>query len=88
MLTLEDCIALSKLTPDEVEAIAEHEHIPEIVATEMGNYLVRTPQGEVRVARFIHDDIKTAQHRGDHRHAAKLKMVLKHFVETHHHKDE
>lgn len=84
MLTIEDCIALSRLTEEEIDAIAEHEHVPEIVAAEMGNYLVRTPEGEVRVARFIHDDIRAAHHRGDVRHAAKLKLVLKHFVETHH----
>ena len=35
MLSLEDCIALCGLTEDEVLAIAEHEHIPEIAATEL-----------------------------------------------------
>ena len=29
MITLEDCVAMSGLTLDEVDAIAEHEHIPE-----------------------------------------------------------
>jgi hypothetical protein len=32
MITLEDCIAFCGLTEEEVLAIAEHEHRPEIVA--------------------------------------------------------
>jgi len=83
MLSIEDCIALSELTEDEVLAIAEHEHLPDIVAAELGNYLVRTPDGEVRIGRYIADDIAAAQARGDHAHTAKLKLVLRHYVEQH-----
>ena len=32
MLTREDCLALCELTEGEVEAIAEHEHVPEMIA--------------------------------------------------------
>lgn len=46
MLTLQDCIELSDLTEDEILAIAEHEHIPEMVAVELGSYLVYAPNGE------------------------------------------
>ena len=42
MLSLQDCLALCELTEDEVRAIAQHEHIPEIAAAEMGNYLARS----------------------------------------------
>ena len=42
MLTLQDCIELSELTEEEILAISEHEHIPEMVALELGNYLVHT----------------------------------------------
>jgi hypothetical protein len=38
MITLEDCIALCGLSEQEVQAIAEHEHIPEIAAAAMGRY--------------------------------------------------
>ena len=37
MLTIQDCIELSELSEDEILAIAEHEHIPEMAAVEMGN---------------------------------------------------
>jgi len=83
MLTMEDCIALSDLTEDEIEAIAEHEHIPQMAAVELGWYLVQTPEGERRIKRMIIDDMVNARERGDHAHAAKLKLVLKHFVEEH-----
>jgi len=83
MLTIEDCIALCGLTKEEVDAIAEHEHLPEMLATEMAAYLVETPTGERRIRRMIREDIETAQSRGNHAHAAKLKLVLKHYVEQH-----
>ena len=83
MLTIEDCIALCGLTDEEVEAIAEHEHLPKMLAAEMAAYLVETPTGERRIRKMIREDIETASVRGDHAHAAKLKLVLKHYVEEH-----
>ena len=83
MLTIEDCIALSELTEEEIDAIAEHEHVPEMVAVEMGSYLIHSPGGEKRIKRIIVEDIAVARQRGDLVHAAKLKLVLKHFVEHH-----
>ncbi|MCK7497650.1 MAG: hypothetical protein MZW92_47860 [Comamonadaceae bacterium] len=83
MLTLQDCIELSELTEDEILAIAEHEHIPEMAAVEMGNYLVHTAEGERRIKRMILDDIQHARDHGNLRHAATLKLALRHFVSTH-----
>lgn len=83
MLSIEDCIAMSELSPDEIDAIAEHEHIPEIVAAELGNYIMQCPDGSLCVQRFILDDIASAKAHGHVAHAAKLKLVLKHFVENH-----
>lgn len=83
MLSYEDCVAFSKLTPEEIEAIAEHEHIPQIVAAEYGNYLMSCPDGTKRVRRIILDDIAAAQKRGDGVHAIALKLVLAKFIEEH-----
>ena len=83
MLRVEDCIALCELTEDEVAAIAEHEHVPAIIAAEMASYLIQLPDGEARLKRIILDDIDTAMARGDYRHAGKLRLVLRHFVELH-----
>ena len=60
MLTLEDCVALSDLTEDEILAIAEHEHIPEMAAAELGNYLVHAADGERYIKAMIRDDIAAA----------------------------
>jgi len=83
MLTLEDCIALCDLTEEEVSAIAEHEHIPMMVAAELANYLVHTPEGVPMIRRFIVDDIAAAEARGDKKHVTLLKLVLWHFIQTH-----
>ena len=32
MLTFDDCLGLCELSEEEIRAIAEHEHLPEIVA--------------------------------------------------------
>lgn len=83
MLSIDDCIALSMLTEDEIAAIAEHEHIPFVAATEMGCYLCHSPDGVPMLKRIILDDIDAATKRGDFHHAAKLRLVMKHFIETH-----
>jgi hypothetical protein len=83
MLSLEDCIALCGLTEEEVLAIAEHEHIPEIAATELGNYLVRTPEGELCIKAMICDDIATAVAHGDRMRELTLKMVVRNFIVQH-----
>ncbi len=84
MLTIEDCIELSELSEDEILAIAEHEHLTEMVALELGNYLTHTRDGERRIKRMICDDIDHARQCGKLERAAALKLVLKHFVQLHH----
>lgn len=83
MLTLEDCIALSELTEEEVLAIAEHEHIPEMAAAELGSYLMLTADGQCRVSAMIRDDIERAHRMHDYRRAALLRCCLRHFIEHH-----
>lgn len=85
MLTREDCLALCELTEGEVAAIAEHEHVPEIIAMEMGQYLCHTPDGEARIERMIIDDINAARSSGNTAHVSKLVAVLRHFVANHPH---
>ena len=83
MLTIEDCIGLSELTEEEILVIAEHEHIPEIAALELGNYLVQTSSGEKRIKAMIVDDIGDARRVGNVHRVAALKLCLKHFLEHH-----
>ena len=88
MLTLEDCIALCGLTEEEVLAIAAHENIPEIAATELADYLCQTPDGELCIKAMIRDDIADAVARGDRDRELALKLVLRAFVLQHPRCDE
>lgn len=83
MLTYEDCVEFCDLTEEEVAAISEHEHVPAIVAAEMGNYLVHSEDGIPMIRRFILDDIEDAKARGDKARAETLDLVLKHFIASH-----
>jgi hypothetical protein len=83
MITFDDCLALCELTEDEIDAIAEHEHLTEIAALEMGSWVIRGPDGELRIHRIIVDNIGAAQERGDLVRAANLKQTLRRFIEQH-----
>src|SRR5262245_37179917 len=61
MLTLKDCIDLSNLSDAEVAAIAEHEHVPEIVAAEIGCELINTSAGRLVLKRYIRENMKHAK---------------------------
>jgi hypothetical protein len=83
MISLEDCIALCGLTEQEVLAIAEHEHVPEVAAAAIGRYLLKEPDGPERIRDMMRDDIHDALGRGDKERASELLMVLRHFLATH-----
>ncbi|MBD1545159.1 hypothetical protein [Roseibium aggregatum] len=83
MITIEDCIGLSDLREDEILALAEHEHIPEIAAAALGAYLLHEDHGPEKIKAMIEDDIRAAVARGDQMHAAELFMALRHFLYDH-----
>lgn len=83
MITLEDCLAFCGLTEEEVQAVAEHEHIPEVAAAGLAQYLLGSPEGPARIRDMIFDDIRAARHSGNRAHAHELVMVLRHFLESH-----
>jgi hypothetical protein len=83
MVDYESARILAQLSQDEVDAIATHEGLPEMAALELGQYLLETPDGERALKDMIRDDLAAARERGDHAGAAKLGLVLRHFVETH-----
>ncbi len=79
MLTFEECCAMCGLTEALVEAIAEHEDIPEIVALELGAFLLEQPGGAARIVCFIEDDIADAHRRHNARHEHELLELLARF---------
>ncbi len=83
MISIEDCIAMCGLTREEVDAIAEHEHIDEIDATALANHLMDREGGPQKIREMIHDDIRAALTHGNKDHARDLLMALRHFMHAH-----
>ena len=83
MIALEDCLAMCDLTPEEIAAIAEHEHLPDLAAAALGSYLIHSDKGERVVYGMIRDDIRVAIAAGDSRHARQLVATLSHFLRDH-----
>jgi hypothetical protein len=83
VITLEDCIAFSGLTEQEVLAIAEHEHIPEVAAAALAECLLSSRAGSGQIRDMICEDIRAALDRGDVKHAAELCSALRHFFDCH-----
>ena len=82
-ISLEDAIALCGLTQEEIEAIAEHEHMGDVEAAAMAANLLQSDEGIVKIAQFILEEVQNAQAGGKTAHAAALKTVLKHYIEGH-----
>jgi hypothetical protein len=84
MISLEDCVGLSGLTEGEVLAIAEHEHIPEIAASALGQCLLsKQERGIEQIRDMIVHDIRQAQQGQDKQHIVVLLHVLHHFLKAH-----
>jgi len=83
MLTFEDCLALCDLSVDEIAAIAEHEHLPDMAALGYGDYLIHGPDGEQHIKRMIVEDIDLAKSSGNLKHAEELETILKNFILHH-----
>ncbi|MEL6197831.1 MAG: hypothetical protein AAFT19_08290 [Pseudomonadota bacterium] len=84
MITISEVIEMSGLSVEEVDAIAEHEHLPEAAAVALAAYLLEAgPDGHRRIVAMIRDDIRLAVSRGDQGHAAELLSALRHFLHDH-----
>jgi hypothetical protein len=83
VLTLEDCLAMCELTSEEVAAIAMHEHVPQLVAAELGHCLLHRSGGVERIRQMILDDIALARTRHDKQLTERLESVLMQFIRTH-----
>lgn len=83
MINLHDCISMCGLSPAEVAAIAEHEHIPDIAAAALAQHLLHGHHGPRRIREMIVDDVRLAQARGDSPEVQRLLHVLHHFLRDH-----
>ncbi|ROU03590.1 hypothetical protein [Histidinibacterium lentulum] len=83
MINIDDIEDMTCLTRGEIAAIAEHEHVGELNAALLGEYLMHVHHGAHRVNEMICEDIRAALHRGETGHARELFAVLRTFIADH-----
>lgn len=83
MLSIQDVIDYCDLDRGEIEAIAEHEHIPVTVAAEMSECLVCTPEGVCRLHAMIVENMQHALEAGHYEHVRELAKTYEHLQRTH-----
>lgn len=75
MLTMRECIEFTDLCEEEIDAIAEHEHLPFVLALERGAAMMNEPWGPTAVRQMIWDDYLAAEGEGEINHAAVLRCL-------------
>jgi hypothetical protein len=83
MLTLRDCLDFCDLGEDEIHVIAEHEHIPDIVAAELGSTLLNSPKGIYKIRELMLEELERAKLSGQHEKAKRLDQIITRFIATH-----
>ena len=83
MITLEDCMGMCGLNEAEIAALAEHEHLAQMEAAALANYLLHQAGGVDRIRQMLIDDIRAAGKAGNLTHAAELLGALRHFLQHH-----
>ena len=83
MISLDDIEDMSCLSREEIAALAEHDHLTEIDAVILGEYLMKLHDGPQKVQRMICEDLRDALHSGDLAHARVLFATLRGFLARH-----
>lgn len=83
MITAQDVMDMTDLSPEEIAAVAEHEGLPDVNAAAVGDYMMHLHRGPQSVLLMISEDIRAALHRDDVAHARELYAVLHHFMTEH-----
>lgn len=83
MLSLQDVIDYCDLDTGEIEAIAEHEHIPVTVAAELSQVLLCSPEGVCRLHSMIIENMEHALKTGRYEHVQDLSETYQHLQRTH-----
>lgn len=83
MLSLRDCLDLADVSEAELIAISRHEHIPAIVAVELGEKLIKSAGGRAQLRQIILDDIAGAQQHGRCKDCELFSRALRDFIERH-----
>ena len=83
MLSMQDLLDYCDLDTAEIEAIAEHEHVPITIAAEMSEGLLCTPDGVCRLHSMIIENMQRALDSGHYQHVRDLAHTYQHLQRTH-----
>jgi hypothetical protein len=83
MLTFQDCIDLAGVTEAEIEAITKHERIPAMIALQLGDHMLNTREGAVKLRDFIVENLLRAQGHDNCTDCAKLGRLLARYLDAH-----
>ncbi|HMB78406.1 MAG TPA: hypothetical protein VKN76_18585 [Kiloniellaceae bacterium] len=81
MLTYRDCLDMAAVSEAECAAIAEHEHIPAMLALEKGEQLMATAAGRKRLQAMILEAIENAQDHSRCASCALFSRTLHDFIQ-------
>ena len=83
MLSLQDVLDYCDLERGEIEAVAEHEHVPMAVAAEISELLLCTPDGVCMLHAMIVENMQHALDSGRFEHVKELAATYQHLQRTH-----
>ncbi|MGH8675836.1 MAG: hypothetical protein ACREVG_16200 [Burkholderiales bacterium] len=83
MLSIADCQGMCGLTEDELQVLAEHEHLQLIVATELAAELLKTPRGTWRIRDCLLGELEKSVARNDLDRARRLERIISGFISAH-----
>lgn len=83
MINENDILDMTCLTREQIAAIAEHEHLDQVSAAELGEYMMHIHHGPQKVQQMICDDVVDALHADDVPRARALYKTLKQFLAEH-----
>ena len=83
MLSMQDVLDYCDLDRGEIEAIAEHQHIPMTIAAEMGELLLCSPEGVYQLHAMIIENMQEALAAGQYERVCELGKTYEHLKRTH-----
>ncbi len=83
MLSMQDVLDYCDLDQGEIDAVAEHEHLPTMLAAELGESLLSTPQGVFRLHAMIIENMQEALEAGHFEHVKELAQTYEHLQRSH-----
>lgn len=80
-MRLQDCIDFTDLTREQIEAVARHEGLPEVVALEWAETVLDQEGGRFVLERILAEEIEICHAHGDCDWEARFKDALRRMLE-------